>query len=368
MIERFRCGRLSGRTYVVEVTKRSALLTSEKRLGLLKTIPGLLVSAFFIWWTYIRVGANGKRGFDPAAFRGLHVVSWMGVAGVVVFGIAGYTIRCYRCWAMLRGAGAKFTVCARVFMTSLAANNVLPLRIGDVMRIFTYAEDQNATPSMVLSTVILEKLLDVFSLAVLFVVTMHFGQDVPARVHTLAEVGVVLSTAGLAAMVFGSRMFEVPLQRLFAKTQHATLKKAEHWVMLALGCVRQIGVVGTLMLVLYSFAAWACECLMYIAMARATGLVHGIVGPAQATAEANLSFLIPSSPGGIGPFELACKDALMRHGASVGDGALFGLVIHVWLLLSITGVGGALFFMHRMHRAKRASLITEIETLPADLP
>ncbi len=65
------------------------------------------------------------------------------------------------------------SACAsRVFLTSLAANNMLPLRIGDVMRIFTYAADLNATPSMILSTVILEKLLDMFSLVVLLVVTL----------------------------------------------------------------------------------------------------------------------------------------------------------------------------------------------------
>ena len=150
-------------------------MTRESRIGLLKMLPGLAISAFFIWWTYIRVGSNGKRGFDLQVFRGLHVVSLGWLVGVVAFGVVGYTLRSYRSWAMLRHTGARFGVCARVLMTSLAANNVLPLRIGDVMRIFTYAGDVNATPSMVLSTVILEKLLDVFTLAVLFAGTMHFG-------------------------------------------------------------------------------------------------------------------------------------------------------------------------------------------------
>jgi len=344
------------------------ILTREKRLSLLKMLPGLLVSAFFIWWTYIRKNSNGKRGFDPDAFRGLHIQSPVWLIGVVLFAVVGYTTRCYRSWSMLRNVGAKFSVCSRVFMTSLAANNILPLRIGDVMRIFTYAEDQNATPSMVLSTVILEKLLDVFSLAVLFVTTMHFGKSVAPHVRTVAEIGVAISTVGLLVMVFGARTLEAPLQRFFAKTHNEKLKKVEHWIMLALDCVRQIGVAGTLMLVVYSAIAWTCECMMYVSIAKAIGLVSNTVGPWQATAEANLSFLVPSSPGGIGPFELACKDAMIRHGASIGASGLYGLLVHVWLLLSITAVGGGMFFYHRLHMARRKPLLAEIDTLPVELP
>ena len=343
-------------------------MTHERRLSLLKMLPGLAVSAFFIWWTYVRVGPGGKRGFDAAAFRGLHVAAPAWIAGVVIFAIAGYSMRCYRSWAMLRSRGAKFSVCARVFMTSLAANNVLPLRIGDVMRIFNYPSDVNATPSIVLSTVILEKLLDVFALAVLFVVTMQFGVGVSAHVKELAEIGMAISVAGLLVMVFGARTLAVPLEKLFARTANAKLKKVEHWVMLALDCVRQIGVAGTLMLVGYSAVAWVCECLMYVSIAKTIGLTSAAIGPWQATAEANLSFLIPSSPGGIGPFELACKDAMTRAGASPAGGAIYGLLVHAWLIAGITLVGGGMFMAHRVHLARRRPLLEEIETLPVELP
>jgi hypothetical protein len=236
------------------------------------------------------------------------------------------------------------------------------------MRIFSYAEEMNATPSMVLSTVILEKLLDVFSLAVLFVGTMQFGGIVSAHVRTVAQVGLAISTIGLLVMVFGARTLEPVLRNLFAKTHNTKVKKLEHWLMLALDCIRQIGVGGTLMLVVYSFAAWASECMMYVSIAKTIGLASDTIGPWQATAEANLSFLIPSSPGGIGPFELACKDAMMRHGATPGDSGLYGLLVHIWLLLAITAVGGGMFLVHRLHLARRKPLLEDLETLPVELP
>jgi uncharacterized membrane protein YbhN (UPF0104 family) len=221
---------------------------------------------------------------------------------------------------------------------------------------------------MVLSTVILEKLLDVFSLGLLFVITMQFGRSVSTHLRSLAEVGMAASTVGLLVMVFGARTLEPVLARWFAKSEHATVKKIEHWVMLALDCVRQIGVMGTLSLVVLSFGAWICEGLMYVSIARTVGLVSDAAGPWQAVAEANLSFLIPSSPGGIGPFELACKDAMTRHGMAPGAAAIYGLLVHLWLLASITAVGGAMFLVHRVHSARRKPLLEEIDTLPAELP
>jgi glycosyltransferase 2 family protein len=335
-------------------------VTRERRLSLLKTIPGLLISAFFLWWTF--------RGFKASDFKSVHLVAPLWILGILGFSIAGYTVRCFRWWRMLRSVNARFSACARVFMTSLAANNILPLRIGDVMRIFTYAGDLNATPSIILSTVILEKLLDIFTLAILFVVTMHFGKGVSAHLRVGAEIGIAVSSAGLLVLVFGARTLESLLKKLFARTQNPKLAKLEHWLLLALDCIRQIGVFGTLMLIVYSFVAWCFEGLLYVSAAHLVGLQTDWAGPWAAVAQANLSFLIPSSPGGIGPFEWACKQALMRYGATEAAGGIFGLLIHAWLLVSITAVGGGMFLQHRLHMARRKPLLEEIETLPVELP
>jgi len=346
-------------------------VTRERRLSFLKMLPGLLVSLFFLWWTFVRRNKQGVRPVNPDDFRAIHLVAPVWILGIIVFSIAGYTVRCFRWWSMLRSVKSSFRACARIFMTSLAANNILPLRIGDVMRIFTYPADLNATPSIIMSTVLLEKLLDVFTLAILFVVSMQFGRDVSPHLRTGAEIGLAVSTLGLMVMVFGARTLEQPLKRLFARTQSPRLAKVEHWLLLALDCIRQIGVAGTLMLVVYSFVAWAFEGLLYVSAANLVGLKTDWAGPWAAVSQANLSFLIPSSPGGIGPFEWACKQALIKHipaGGSTALAGIFGLLIHAWLLVSITAVGGGMFLLHRLHLARRRPLLEEIETLPVQLP
>jgi uncharacterized membrane protein YbhN (UPF0104 family) len=340
-------------------------------MSLAKTVPGFLVSVFFIWWTFIKKNSHGVRPVNPDDFRAIHLVAPVWILGVIAFSVTGYTVRCYRAWFMLRSVKARFYECARVLMTSLAANNILPLRIGDVMRIFTYSGDLNATPSMIMSTVLLEKLLDVLTLALVFVSSMHPGRSVNPHLRLLAEVGLTVSVVGLTVMLFGANTLEGPVKRLFARTRNAKLAKVEHWLLLALECIRNIGVLGTLWLVVVSFVAWSFEGLLYLSGAHLIGLKTDWAGPWAAVGQANLSFLIPSSPGGIGPFEWACKDALLKHmpaGASEAAAGIFGLLIHGYLLVAITGIGGTMFLVHRVHLARRKPLLEEIEELPADLP
>ena len=261
-------------------------MSREHRLNLLKMVPGLLISAFFLWWTF--------RGFDMADLETVRFVAPAWILGVVVFTVAGYTVRCVRAWWMLRSVKARFSDCARIFMTSLAANNILPLRIGDVMRVFTYAPDVNATPSMVLSTVILEKLLDVFSLAALFTITMHGGgRAVSPKLRGGAEIGLAISAVCLLVLVFGAHTLQQPVRNLAAKSGNRFVKKIEHWLLLAMECIEKIGVGGTLLLVVFSFVAWAIEGMIYVSAAKLVALKTDAIGPWQAVSQANL--VVPDS-------------------------------------------------------------------------
>lgn len=324
-----------------------------------RTLPGLLISAFFLWYTF--------RNISLAQMRSLRLEHPGWIAGVLAFTLASYTLRCVRWTRMMRPTGAGFGVCARVLMTSLAANNILPLRIGDIMRVFTYAGDLGASPSVILSTVILEKLLDIFMLVLLFVLFM--GRSVSPHSRLLAESMLAVSSVGLLVLLLGARMLQRPLHQLFRSLPQAPLLgKLEHWLNLALDCIRQIGIAGSLLLVVQSAVIWAAEGMIFVSAARLLGVRSDAVGPWQAVSVANLSYLIPSSPGAIGTFEWAVKTALSSHGAPESLAALYALGLHAWLLLSVTGAGGLIFLLHRFQTPPHKPLLKEIEILPAELP
>jgi uncharacterized membrane protein YbhN (UPF0104 family) len=335
---------------------------------LLKTLPGLAISAFFLWWTF--------RGFKLATLESVRLVAPLWILGLLAGTCMSYGLRSYRWWLMMRSAGSRLSTCFRVLMTSLAANNILPLRIGDLMRIFTYAPDLNASPSTILSTVILEKLLDVFTLVVLLVATAHTGRGLPTKTRVLVKSLLLISAAGLLVMIIGSRALVRPVKAIFAKLPPglAKLHKIEHWLLLALEVIRKIGTVGMIWLFIQSLVIWLSESLLYFSAMQMIGIRTELGtrldwgASLQTVSLANFAFLVPSAPGGIGPFEWACKGALVIHRVAPSAALLFGLLIHFWLLVSITGVGGALFLVHRLHRARRKPLLEEIDTLPAEMP
>lgn len=343
----------------------------SKGRNALKTLPGLLISAFFLWCTFFPHGKiwliPASQGISVEQIRAFRLTAPLWILGVLAFTAASYTLRCVRWTRMMRSTGANFAVCARVLMTSLAANNILPLRIGDIMRVFTYAPDLGASPSVILSTVILEKLLDIFILVLLFVLTM--GSNASAHSKTLAETLLTISSVGLLVLILGARPLKTAFDRAFSRYGHnPKVAKLEHWITLALDCLIDIGIPGSLLLLAQSAVIWTCEGMIFVSGARLTGLTTDFIGPWQAVSVANLSYLIPSSPGAIGTFDLAVKTAFVGHGAAEAQAALFGLVLHVWLLVSVTGAGGLIFLIHRARIHNTTPLLQEIETLPAELP
>jgi uncharacterized membrane protein YbhN (UPF0104 family) len=185
----------------------------------------------------------------------------------------------------------------------------------------------------------------------------------------VAESLLGVSSVGLLVLLVGARTLEPILSRLFARLpQSPKLAKIEHWILLALDCIRQIGIFGSLLLLVQTAVIWACEGMIFVSAAHLIGLVAKSIGPWQAVSVANLSYLIPSSPGAIGTFEWAVKTSLVSHGAAEPQSALFGLALHAWLLISVTGAGGIIFLIHRIRIHNHKPLLEEIETLPVELP
>ena len=333
---------------------------------LLKALPGIVISAFFLWYTFWpRDG--GRKGVSFSQLLAMRLVAPAWIVPLVLFGIASYTLRCVRWHRMMRSTGASLLTCSRVFMTSLAANNILPFRIGDIMRCFTYAPDLNSTPSVIMSTVLLEKLMDIFVLVSLF--TAFLGPGATPHQRLLSHTLLIVSVVGLTVVLLGARTLEAPLTRMFAHLpKKPIVVKAQEWIMLALECIRNIGLAGSLVLLVQSILIWSCEGMQFLSVARILGVQSSPIGPWQAVATANFAFLIPSSPGGIGTFEWATKSAMVAHGAEPAQAALYALALHAWMLVTITGVGGAMFLAHRIRNTMRRPLLQEIDTLPSRLP
>ncbi|WP_433983270.1 hypothetical protein RBB78_17855 [Tunturiibacter empetritectus] len=149
------------------------------------------------------------------------------------------------------------------------------------MRIFTYSDDLGTAPSVILSTVILEKLLDIFVLVLLFVSTV--GRIATPRLRLIATISLAVSAIGLLILLVAARSLQAPVQRLFARLPAGPLlKKIEHWITLALDATGRLGVAGSLLLLFQSVVIWTCEGMIFLSAIRLLGLsVDGIAAWAR---------------------------------------------------------------------------------------
>ena len=346
--------------------------TSTNTRAWWKVLPGIAVSAFFLW--------RALRSLRYPEVRALHCAPRQGMAGRLLFLFASYGLRVYRWWFMLRRSGAPSVgVCARVLLTSFAANNVLPFRIGDFLRIFSYAGDLGASSSTILSTVILERLLDIFTLlAFLVALLVGAGQTLPPFVlkghafdllHVASPV-LAACALGLMVLLFGASLLQRIVQGVVARFKAGPrTARLERWALLLFDAVLNLSFAGRLLLLASSVVIWLCEGMIFLSAAHLLDVVVRPRGPWLALSLSNLSFLLPSSPGAIGTYEFASQFSMVSQGAQPTISALYGLLVHLVGFFSVTAVGGAAFFLHRLRRKQPVPPLTEeLAELPLRLP
>lgn len=336
-----------------------------------KVIPGLLISAFFLWWTF--------RDIHYSTFRAVRLADPKWILVGAAFLVVGYSLRVYRWWVMLQSSGrASFAECGRVLLTSFAANNVMPFRIGDFLRVFAYAGDLNASSSAILSTVVLERLLDVATLLSFLAVTLLtapvggasvvvFGRTVD--IHFIAPPLAIVTLITLLFLFAGGVMQRTVQSGVKRLPKHGLVNKLDSAINMAFDTVTLMPLRGKLLVLASSIAAWLCEGMIFVSTAKLLGVASGPRGPWLALSLSNLSYLFPSSPGGLGTFELCAKVGMTSQGARPDVAALFGFLVHMVVLLSVTLAGGIAFLVHRSHRGdQRKPLLREMDELPAELP
>ncbi|MFN2975776.1 lysylphosphatidylglycerol synthase transmembrane domain-containing protein [Terriglobus aquaticus] len=344
----------------------------DRKREIWKLIPGFGISGFFLWRTI--------RGIHYDDLRALHLVHPVWIVGMTLFLVGSYTLRIYRWWFMLRRSGAaSFAVCSRVLLTSFAANNVLPFRIGDFLRVFTYANDLNASSSTILSTVILERLLDIFTLLLFLVgLLVHAAHALPpvlVRGHSLnvlhfAEPVLLVVALGLVLLLFGASLLQRMVEALVRRMPGgARTEKVQRWALLLFDSVLKLSFAGRMFLLVSSVAVWLCEGMIFVSIARMLDIAVLPRGPWLAVTLSNLGFLIPSSPGAIGVYENFCKAAMTSQGAAPGISGLYGILVHVVVFFSVTIAGGIAFLAHRVARgAATRPLRDDLAELPSELP
>lgn len=231
-----------------------------------------------------------------------------------------------------------------VVVVGYMANNVLPLRTGEIVRAYLIRRKYNVRKTSVLATIAVERIFDGFTMLGFMLVATAFVSFTSELQH-LAIVAFVLFTGlliGLFLLTLGGtlldRLIQIVLGPLPTRVADSVERLTESFLS-GLGVFRNRR--DLLKVASLSLVAWLFEASMYYTIARGFGPVireaMGIAATLMTTGVANMATLIPSSPGYIGQFEFGVK--LVLNGAldvPQGQALAFAILVHAALYFPIT--------------------------------
>ena len=310
---------------------------------------GLLISIAFLIYAF--------RGQDYGAIldslRGVNYLLLIPALGLYFLGVWARAFR----WSILLKPIKPISTRDLLPITAIGfmANNVLPLRTGEVVRSFVLSKNHNVRKTAALATIAVERIFDGLTM-VGFLLVAALTIDLTSDIRHIIRIAVVLfavAIIGLAVMTFAEGLRTRILNLVLSLVPGAVRSKIEPIAeaffsgLESLRSPRALGAVA-----LASITAWSLEASMYWVIARAFGgSIRAVMGFSETiltTGVANLATLVPSSPGYVGPFEAGVKTALEGALNVTGSQALsYAIVVHAALWFPVT-LWGAIEWS-RMH-------------------
>lgn len=316
---------------------------SEAR-NLLFRIGGVLVSVLFLGLTLRRVDLS----LLVPILAGVSLF-WVAVSIVLRLGaFSALTARSMLLFAPQHRFGAWRLL--RSILLGFVGNNVLPLRVGEVMRIGYLSRHGRLAPESVLATVALERLLDLFCLALLFLGVLPAataGLD-PGVTFYLLAAGLSAALAATIGISLRPHLFLRWLAALMrpikAPASGFILRRAERFA-LGLAVLRSPWRVGGALLT--SMVYWAFGLIGVRCWLLAFDLDLPWYAPVVVTSFLAFGTLLPSAPSFAGTYHYFASSALVVLGVDETTAVSFGILGHAvaflpWTLLALPIVFGDL--------------------------
>jgi len=283
--------------------------------------------------------------------------AWVLLAGLPF--AAGLWVRALRWRIVLRSSvELDATEATSVVVIGYAANNLLPVRAGEVVRAVLVERATGAARMFVLGTIVVERIFDGLVLALFLAVALAVegSNDTLRLLAVLASVGFAVLTLVLAWLAAAPTQATAWLIGMLRLVPTRFRSRARVWLGSFLGGLGQLRgkrdwslAAGTTAL------SWGLEAVSYWFVGEAFGLgldpwlYLGVAGAA------NLAIAAPSTAGGIGPFEFFARETLVVFGVSTAVGTAYAIVLHTLILVPVVLVGLLLLWQRHVGLAVLAN-------------
>lgn len=293
-----------------------------------KFIVGLGISALAIWYLS---GLVSWQEFN----RALKIIPPHAPILIVLSYLTGFILRGVR--SKLLFAKLTWFQSTATVLLGYAGNNVLPARMGEVLRGVITARLCGDTKTHVISIVFVERVFDGLSVVLLLGLASSFFE-----LNGVIR-GVVLGGLGLFVGVFfalvvlgliGEKLVSVAKLRLRQPRIERFLQSLVYGIRHAM--LKPIAIVVFLL----SLGTWFIEGCVYLLTFKYFGLTDlGLLAALVCMGVANLAVLIPSSPGGLGVFHWGLTQAMLALGVAQSRAIPVTVVLHACQIVPTTILG-----------------------------
>ena len=324
----------------------------------LKIFLGISSSAFFLALALRNVSFT-------ELLKALSRANYVFVIPALFLTFLGYWFRAIR-WRYMLMPIKRITISQlfNVTVIGFMANNVLPVRIGELVRAYILGKKENLSKSLAFATIIIERLLDgltILSFLIPIVLLFSFPR-------WLKQAGIVLLFFYITIIIF------LLLLHFFSRQLIQTI-----WKLIAPFSPRLAQRLGRMLtsfcdglkifktkkqifwICCFSYGIWIGASLVFMVFLYAFHITFPFYAPFLLLVIIATGIAIPSSPGFIGTVQFFCVTGLAIFGVPESESLGFSIVYHASQYIPITLLG--FFFMWKDHLHFKEIAVTQEEYL-----
>ena len=321
----------------------------------LKTIIGLLITILFMSIFFYAAGLE-------EVFDSLSQVKFIYLLPSILLYFISLYIRTLRWQYILKTVSSiKTSILFKAIAIGYSTNNILPVRLGELIRLYYVARISQIPKSTTLGTIITERIMDALTLIACVAFTLlgfllldFIKFDALFTIENLIITTLISGSLAILLIFFlliwlikDPKVIENFIKRIFRRLSHSTLEKILNIYnyflqgLIILGSIKKITYIFFI-----SFIVWIFEFLLAYILVISLGVenfkyenISLFFILTVSISVANLATSIPLTQGGIGPFELGGSLILIMFGIEASYAGAFMILLHALLLIPITLVG-----------------------------
>jgi uncharacterized protein (TIRG00374 family) len=263
-------------------------------------------------------------------------LDWRWVSLAVAADLSAYIVHAWR-WNTLLEPVSRLGLWRTVqaIYIGIFANEVLPLRTGEVIRCYLMAHWNDLRLSLSLASAAVERLIDGFWMLAAFFVTASFVKTIPRDLLILVQILGFLLILGAIAFIWIVQRKQEAHAVISESRWSSTLRHVVEGLHL-MGNMRTLGWTSLISL-LYFFV----QVLSVFALMKAYGLDLSFWVAGGVLTIVRFGTVVPNAPGNLGLFQVVCVLALGLFDVEKNDAKTFSFIMFFALTLPLL-IGGAI--------------------------